>query len=354
MDPLSPCQMMSFAVLPHRGSQWLCRVGGGAVEPLVAAPGGRGARHVIADDAAALAVLTKDRRQAGLFTIQASEPWLVEQLPIAELPPECEGHTVAAVEGTLLVGGHARNGEALWSRHGAGPVPWVEIPLPEFVRQYGKAVDGLLRSGDKLIVIDNIVLPKWVLEYDILGGGQFGLVRTVELPFHTSYENVYQAAIGEPGIVLLSHGMNHGTVSSHVWMLAKESLVEIRHVCGRAGGWLEMMGVKPRGRAKVILEARDAAFVGGMLAVACGRRGMIVADVSSLPTRSARHGPAGIPFRRLRLPEVGSVRRLEVPRPVAGDGLFAVGKTREGEWKVEWVSRERLATAAQKRGEESP
>lgn len=46
--------MMSFAVLPHRGSQWLCRVGGGAVEPLVAAPGGRGARHVIADDAAAL------------------------------------------------------------------------------------------------------------------------------------------------------------------------------------------------------------------------------------------------------------------------------------------------------------
>ena len=73
------------------------------------------------------------------FTIAASEPWRVEQLPIAELPPEWEGYTVAAVEGTLLVGGHTRNGEALWSRHGAGSVPWVEIPLPEFVRQYGKA-----------------------------------------------------------------------------------------------------------------------------------------------------------------------------------------------------------------------
>ncbi len=274
--------MMPFAVLPHRGSQWLCRVRGGEVEPLVACPGGRGAKRVIADDASAVAVLAKDRRQAGLFTIEAGEPWLVEQLPMADLPPECEGHAVAAVEGTLLVGGRGRGGEALWSRHGAGAVPWVEIPLPEHVRKFGKAVDGLLRSGEKLIVIDDIVLPKWVLEYDILGGGQFGLARTVQLPSHTSYERIYHAAIGEPGIVLLSQCMNHGTVSRHVWMLATESLTEICHERGRAGGLAELMVGRLRGRERVILEARDAAFVEATLAVACGRRGLIVADVGSL------------------------------------------------------------------------
>ena len=62
--------MMPFAVLPHRGSQWLCRVRGGEVEPLVDCPGGRGAKRAIAEDVSAVAVLVKDRRQAGLFTAE--------------------------------------------------------------------------------------------------------------------------------------------------------------------------------------------------------------------------------------------------------------------------------------------
>jgi len=332
----------SLAALPVEGSIWLCQVDAGAVKPLVACPGSPKAAYVVSDDASALAVLESDRKRASLLMIVDDDPWLVPHLPFAALPRRCLGHVVAAIDGTLLVGGHGPEGEALWARDGAGCTTWRELMLPQALRQSGKAVDGLLRSDRRLIVIDDIVMPKWVLEYEILGGGKFSHIRTEQLPFHTTYERIYSAAIGEPGIGLLSHGINHGTVSHHVWILDTESLTEIRHSSGWSATWRKIDDNKPSGRQQAILRARALEFVQHILVVACGRRGMIVADVRTSPTLSTRGRRGMIPFRRFRLPALKTITRLVLPQPIRGDGLFAVGKTANGTTTSVWVPHDAL------------
>ena len=328
---------MFLAALPVEGSTWLCQVNGGAVKPLAACPGDQRAEYVISDDASALAVLESDGKRASLLTIVADDPWLVPHLPFAALPRKCRGHVVTTIDGTLLVGGHGPEGEALWARDGAGCNGWQELMLPQALRQTGKAVDGLLRADQRLIVIDDIVMPKWVLEYEILGGGTFSHVRTEQLPFHTTYERIYSAAIGEPGVGLLSHGINHGTVSHHVWILDTELLTEIRHSSGWSTTRRKIDGRKPSGREQAILRARALEFVQQILVVACGPRGMIVADVRRSPAPATHGRPGKIPFRPFRVPALKTVTRLVVPRPISGDGLFAVGKTADGTTTSVWV-----------------
>lgn len=336
---------MAFAVLPIQGAAFLCRVDGGTIEPLEQCPGGAKALRVIADDASTLAILTRDRTRAGLFALRAEAPWLVPLLPFTELPNRCFGHVVASVRDTLITGGHGQSGEALWCRHGGGDAMWREVELPTYMRRAGKAVDGLLFSGDRLIVIDDIVMPKWILEYEIAGDGVFSLTRTRQLPFHTTYERIHHAAIGAPGIGLLSRGINHGTVSGHAWVLDVESFTQLRHAGARSGGWRRCIGRKPTVRDRAILRAREVAFVRNIMVAACGRRGIIVADVPQPDRGSTRLRCGSIPFRPLRHVPLHTVSHLVVPKPLIDDGLFAVGRSWDGSRSAVWLPHEMLSHA---------
>jgi len=80
----------------------------------------------------------------------------------------------------------------------------MELP-PELMR-FGKSIDALVVADERLIAVDDIVLPKWLLVYDLSQGGVPPLVSTVQLPNHGKFESVLGSALGTEYIAVISSG----------------------------------------------------------------------------------------------------------------------------------------------------
>ncbi len=321
---------MSLAVLPIEGVNWLCSTRGECVKLRAKAPGAADARYTIAPDSSMLAVLDSNSKRAGLFRILAEEPWLERVLPFANLPKRCVGHALAVVGDNLLVGGEAKTSEALWMRTAGSAGPWRAIPLPAEIALPGKAIDGLLLDGNRLIAVDNFVLPKWVLVYAAEGPGELRQTDAIELRSHTSYERVCATAWGRPGAALLSQGINHGVFSVYLSVLDANTLQEIAvwssHSLGHAGHTQKPVGGP-------LLGARDIAFVGDQLLVACGEDGLLRIDLGTWrPGSSKEPAPVFEPA-----PGLVRVDRIVVPTPSLEAGAFAVGLVANGDLAATWV-----------------
>lgn len=338
-----------LAVLPVQGRMHLCRVRGREFEALTEAPGSEDALHVLSDDGAWLSVMDGGNRRAGLFQCLPEAPWLVEKLSCQPLSLGCIGHTVLGWDGQLFVGGHGEAGEALWRRSEAAPQPWREIALPDGVKRRGKAIDGLHVIGGNLIAVDDIVLPKWLLVYELLDEGDVRYQRKVRLPRHSTYERVRATCLGPHGLVVLSNGINYGRPSTHVFSLDVDAF-ERRFHFGALGPATDQPDVDPsRFRllpatdaderclweghlARALLGACDVAQTRHAILVACGAEGLLA--IRNDDGHSIR---AVDSLMQLSAAPLASIERLVVPRPADGSGAFVVGMTSDGQVKATWI-----------------
>lgn len=357
----------AHAILPIKGVSWLCLTHGSEVTPLAQAPGMPDARFVFAPDASALAVLDMDRKRAGLFRILAEEPWFEQVFPFAALPKDCKGHALAVVGGSLLVGGHSKTAEALWIRTPGIGNEWQVVPIPERFRARGKAIDGLLLDGPRVIAVDDLIVPKWVIVYRVESPDELRETEVVALPEHISYERIHIAVLGTRWIGLVSKGTRYGSNGTFISLLDADSFAEqaVWSICAPTGlfdgGTKE--GMAPLDRA--LLESVDLGFVGDTLLVACGPWGLLTADLTgwtpppqmppplvekldplsasremhedlSAPTKASGPGPA-LAFRDA--PGLTSVERIVISTPPDPAGAFAVGPGPDGIAAYVWIPR---------------
>ncbi len=109
------------------------------------------------------------------------------------------------VKGNIVyIGGNAREGEVCYmldlsvKEHS---LTNINLPVP---MAWGKAVDDILILGNKMLLIDNIVYPKYTFEYDISVPNKPVWVETIELPHHRAYENIIKGDINENWMIYLS------------------------------------------------------------------------------------------------------------------------------------------------------
>jgi len=106
----------SLAFLPIANEYWMCRSRGAQVEPLTKATGQPDARFVIAPDGASFAVLDSDSKRAGLFRVLAEEPWFERVLSFSTLPKRCAVDDIVLPK-WVLEDGRTRDEVACWSAH---------------------------------------------------------------------------------------------------------------------------------------------------------------------------------------------------------------------------------------------
>lgn len=102
-------------------------------------------------------------------------------------PPNLRPHAAAIVGDRLIVGGIA-TGRPRGERDPLVVAPldaldrWTPLEVPSSLRWYDdKGVDALLVDGDRLIAVDNVREPKWILTYalpDLTPTGAHDLSRT--------------------------------------------------------------------------------------------------------------------------------------------------------------------------------
>jgi hypothetical protein len=190
------------------------------------------------------------------------------------LPEKYEVRAVSVRGGVAYVGG--RCGSEVLGRVEleSGPLRWQPMDVPEEVRRWGKAVDAFVWRGERLVAVDDIVMPKWLLVYDTAWPLAPRLVSTVELQAHCSYETIHAGVGSDSCIGLISTSMNHGWSGVHLSILDASSFAELGLLTTTApDSW--------RGEAlRLAMHGLDS--TGDRFIVACGDAGVGVLDASPL------------------------------------------------------------------------
>lgn len=103
---------------------------------------------------------------------------------------------------------------------------WFQLEIPEEVKVWGKAVDDLVVNDTLLIAVDNIVLPKYILYFNLNSNEKLNFSHFKRLKSNSSYESIHKAIITNNYLGLLSTTMNYGTVSEHITLYADLGLIE--------------------------------------------------------------------------------------------------------------------------------
>lgn len=218
---------MAYVFLPFNNEIWLHKIEGEYLLPVVIAPGTSSAKHFVSTDQDLYVCLDQSNKRITVYMLLDNEPWLERIVAPVTLPKSCFADDILIHNHIVYVGGRSRTGECLWKR-GIKDNTWVTVPLPSnFPRKKGKSVDLLFHEGNKLIAIDNIILPKWILTYDISHPENIVHLDTIDLEQHTSYEMVNSGTDNKKYIALLSAGINYGTIYQYVSILDKVTLKEL-------------------------------------------------------------------------------------------------------------------------------
>jgi hypothetical protein len=89
----------------------------------------------------------------------------------------------------------------------------IKIPIDV---NYGKAIDDILILNNKLLLVDDIVYPKYLLEYEITDSKRPKHIETKELENNGTYEHIVKGEINEKWLILLSSTIGRGGSSDHI------------------------------------------------------------------------------------------------------------------------------------------
>lgn len=221
-----------FVILPTENGSWICQISEEIIH-LVKAPGGEDARYFTSPtDPQLFAYVDQACKRIALYHFLNTEPWFEKVISPVTLPRHCRADDILIHDGLLYVGGYGRMGECLWTRDKEDK-NWRLIPMPSDIRLSGdlflrhKSIDLVFWDGKRLIAVDNFVIPKWILTYDITDNKAITHLESIKMCIHTTYEKVKTGAMNQNYIALLSGGINHGTVSRYLSILDVGTLTEI-------------------------------------------------------------------------------------------------------------------------------
>lgn len=261
-------------IVPVKGVNTFCTFTNGQLCPENPLPQVGYGEHAIDDEFGWVAWPAEDGRTIGRTHLDATEG--EGGFAPLVMPADYKAECLLFHRQVLFVGGNCGK-EVLGSFDLASPEPgWVPLEVPAQFRQYGKRIDDLLLDGDRLIAVDDIVSPKYLLRYDVSEPRAPRLLDVREIPWHSSYETIHSGAVGADWVALHSTSMNHGWQGTHIALLDRVSLSERSSLTGTAkGSYRGSENETPR-------DWRQVAFHGNVLLVAAGTDGVGVLDLDAV------------------------------------------------------------------------
>lgn len=165
-----------------------------------------------------IAILDTAKNEVNIFEIKSSKHTTLS------IPFEIKPKTVLLNNDNFFIGGEM--GKEILVQYHLKSEKWFQLEIPEEVKVWGKAIDDLVINDTLLIAVDNIVLPKYILYYNLNSNEKLNFSHFKELKSNSSYESIHKARITNKYLGLLSTTMNHGTVREHITLYADLDLKE--------------------------------------------------------------------------------------------------------------------------------
>lgn len=197
------------------------------------------------------------------------------------MPDEYKAECLLFHRQVLFVGGDCGK-EVIGAFDFAAPQPkWVPLEVPEQFRRHGKRIDDFLRDGDRLIAIDDVIFPKYLLRYDITDPRSPRLIDVGRLLPHSGNETIHCGAIGKSWIAILSHSFTKGGGSYFIALLDRTNLGEYSRLYAPSDDSFTQK--YSRTAPKDMRTWLDIAFHDDALLIAAGKYGIGVLDLGPIP-----------------------------------------------------------------------
>lgn len=142
-----------------------------------------------------------------------------------KIPRKPTIHAIVVIDDVAFIGADA-GGSMLGYVDLRAASDWKPIAIPDQLNTFGKGIDGFAHDGSRLVAIDDIVLPRYMLLVDIQAPRSPRFLESRHLPAHSSAERILSVSSNHDTIALLSTSANHGAFSSHVSFLDLRTLEE--------------------------------------------------------------------------------------------------------------------------------
>ena len=143
-----------------------------------------------------VAILDTDKNFVTLYEVNSSK-----EIKLT-IPYNIEPITILMNGNNLFIGGRMGN-EMLVQYHIQNGI-WYNLEIPKEVTLYGKAIDDLVVNDNKLIAIDNVVYPKYILFYHLKQSGKLEFSHFKQLWENGTYERIRRGRISPQYLGILS------------------------------------------------------------------------------------------------------------------------------------------------------
>jgi hypothetical protein len=199
---------------------------------------------------------------------------------------------------------------------------WVGIPAPAELgntsRSRWKSVDALLLDGNRLIAVDNVVLPKWLISIDVTNPEKPEVLSVTKLKEHGTYEHVHTAALGKSWLAVSSTTASMGGPEAYISLLEKQSLEEQAVLSIMP---LPSEGPKPWPGP---YDWDDISLSGDRLYVAAGLQGIGILDIPSPVEGEDFQVQCNEGFKFIKPPQIDGVKVVRVIPDTKGTRLGVV------------------------------
>ncbi len=204
------------------------------------------------------------------------------------LPDQCVISSTRFVGNVLFAAGYRRHArESMWLidiQGGDTTARTVQLPADLSNERTNKSIDDLLLTGDRLIAVDDIVYPKYLITYDVSTPASPELLSYHQIPHHGVYEFIFHAAVGNRWMATLSGTSGRMAYAQHVGFFDAASLEERFAMSNehRSSRWANY----PKQAEDTIGNWSSIAFRNDVLLIASGSDGVGVFKPDSYLSRS--------------------------------------------------------------------
>lgn len=119
------------------------------------------------------------------------------------IPYDMKPKALLLFDNNLFIGGQM--GKEILIQYQIRKNQWEKLEIPEGVRMWGKAVDDLVVNDSLLIAIDNLVMPKYILYYNLKPVNKLELSHFRALKSNGAYESIHQGRLTKKYLGLISN-----------------------------------------------------------------------------------------------------------------------------------------------------
>lgn len=141
----------------------------------------------------------------------------MENITVLPFPSMISPKSICIIKNNFILGGENNhdfsnniNSHELVATYSIHHNKFTAVEMP--FKGYEKCIDDLLLDGNKVIAVDNIVYPKYLLEYDFTNPDFPHLIVSHSLPENGTYETIKKGSTNESYVALISSsfGMDGG------------------------------------------------------------------------------------------------------------------------------------------------